>query len=118
MAALLTLEEALAHLKSPLTVATMPPETAADLQLKLDAAHAVVLSLAAQRVDGTAAARAAEVAAWDASTAPPEVKLAILMIMAEHERYRGDEERPSKDPHGVDPRVKALLQRQRDPGLA
>jgi hypothetical protein len=118
---LLTIDEALAHLKWP-TAASLTPSDVLDLQRKLDTAHELVLDVVKDRIGDTAAAWAAEVDAWTPVTAPLRVKAAILEMTAELDADRGDADRPGRAPgqapgalpHGV----ALLLHRLKDPSLA
>jgi hypothetical protein len=113
---LLTIDDALAHLKWP-TAATLEPSDVADLQRKLDAAHELVLDVVKDRIGDTAAAWAAEVDAWTPATAPRRVLVAILEVTAELDAYRGDVS-PARDLGTLAPGAALLLYRLRDPSLA
>jgi hypothetical protein len=113
--AILTLDQLKAHLKLSGT------EDDDDLELKLAQAEAIVLGYVNQRVSD-ADDWSDTVTAWTSSTAPPEVKAAILMQAGELYRYRGDDEAADthqKREHGMlSPYVMALLYRYRDPALS
>lgn len=114
--AIVTLDQLKAHLKLSGT------EEDDDLDLKLAQAEAVVLGYVNQRVSD-ADDWSETVTGWTATTAPPEVKAAILMQAGELYRYRGDDEAADTHQklreHGMlSPYVMALLYRYRDPALA
>ena len=120
MAALVTIDEALEHLKWP-EAAALTPAAVADLQAKLDTAHELVLEYVGQKLDDAAAPWAAEVAAWTSATAPRRVRAAILEMTATLDADRGDAAVPVGDlgELGELPRrVVVLLHRLRDPGIA
>jgi hypothetical protein len=91
----------------------------ADLQLKLDIAHALVLDYVNQRRSG-AEEWNAEVQSWTENTALLQVVGAILYQFRELCRYRGDDEAadlPKRDAV-LSPLVRAMLDRLRDPAVA
>jgi hypothetical protein len=115
MATLVTLAQAKGHLR--VTWPDTDPR-AADLQLKLDTAQAIILgSINRSNPDYWPAVTAT----WtDETTVPFEVHGAILLQLGELDQYRGDEadnEAPARDA-GLDdlsPRIRALLRLYRDP---
>jgi hypothetical protein len=118
--ALVTIDEALEHLKWP-DAATLGPGAVADLQSKLDTAHELVLAYVGQRLDEAADPWAVEVASWTPETAPRRVRAAILEMTATLDADRGDEPRSVGDlgELGELPRrIVMLLHRLRDPGIA
>lgn len=109
MAELVTIDEAKAHLK------LSGSEEDGDLDLKLTQAHALVLDYVTQQREATAdvGTWAATVAAWTASTAPDQVKAAIMACFGELYRFRGDEDfEPNPE------RWQQYLKRLRDPAIA
>jgi hypothetical protein len=118
MPPLLTLDQALAHLKYP-PAASLAAEDLADLQLKLDGAHELVLDYVDQQLGDGGPAWSATVAAWTDTTAPKRVLMAILEILARADAKRGDEDpAPTVAPGQLPPYVITLLNRLRDPGIA
>ena len=115
---LLTLDQAVAHLKLP-TVATMAPADVADYQLKLDAAQEFVLRLVrGNRVGATAPAWAEEVDAWTPDTAPRVVLAAIVRMFAAYDADRDLVDAKSIGLGELPPLVQQLLHQLIDPGLA
>jgi len=116
---LVTLADAYAHLKLPASPDGSPSAADADLQLKIDAATSHICGYITDRQPADLE-WIAEVEAWTADTAPPEGRLAILRLVADFDRYRGDD--PDNDQTaepGVLPLVvRALLVRYRDPVVA
>jgi Phage gp6-like head-tail connector protein len=101
-AVLVTLTQAKAHLRI-----TLPPGDPgdADLQLKLDQAEAIIRNYLKTRDDPL----------WDASTAPPMVGAAILLMLGRLYEQRGDNEEPDEKLWQA---VERMLARLRDPALA
>jgi len=113
-AQLVTLAEAKDHLL--ITTAPGAPGDA-DLQRKLDAAEATILDYIGSTTYWRTLA-----ATWTAATVPRFVYAAILLQVAEFDRFRGDDPEgtgPLREP-GADlsPAVIGLLRRTRDPVLA
>lgn len=109
---LVTLQMAKVHLKGE--------HDDVDLQMKLDAAHEIVLDWINQRIDADEAVTWAEtIAGWTMATVPKRVQQAILLQLAELHRFRGDDEQ-SATPMSVRPApaVELLLSRLRDPAVA
>lgn len=108
---LVTLTEAKAHLR--ITTPDDDPGDA-DLTMKLTHAQALVLDYC-----GSTAWWRTITATWTADTLPDVVKAAILLELGELYRYRGDdyalEESPRTDGEDLNPRVRDLLRRSRDP---
>lgn len=88
-----------------------------DLQTKLDHATALVIDYCASTAWWRAVA-----ATWTADTVPFVVTASILLELGELYRYRGDdialEEGPRTDGEDLNPRVRDLLRRTRDPVVA
>lgn len=106
----ITLDEARAHLN----ITTNARD--ADLNDKLAAATAVVISYL-QRHD---AAWNAEMEAWTSDTIPRDVRHAILIMLGELDKRRGDEPNLEAPPDSISlpPTVRALLLRYKTPLLA
>ena len=95
---LVTLDQALAHIRYP-DASVLLPVDVADLQAKLDTAHAWVLRYVAGRMGSTVDDWRATVAGWTPDTAPREVLIAIAMQFAELVTpARGDQDRPDRRP--------------------
>ena len=121
---LVTLDQALAHLKLGTPQDGSPSLAAADFQAKIDAATQLVCEHIVDRQPPDAAWQA-EIEAWSVtggspSTAPPAVVvLAVLLMIGHLDRYRGDDaDDPTRDPGDLPPAVKALLRRYHDPAVA
>lgn len=122
---LVTLEMAKAHLR--LGTADLPEDTESDLRAKIDQAEALVLDYVDQRLD-EASAWSAEVASWNAEdsgsptyTVPPQVQAAVLIMLTELWRFRGDDiddDEPRRGMGELHPKAVAYLYRFRDPALA
>lgn len=119
MADLVTLEHGVRHLKLGPYVGGSPlSEREADVQAKLDAAEAIVLTHIARADD---ADWTAEIAAWTDVTVPRRIQAAILLQLGELWRFRGDDaaqDIPKREPGFLSPTVDALLKNYRDPALA
>ena len=113
-AQLVTLTQAKDHLR--LAFPAGDPRDA-DLQLKLATAEAAILDYC-----NTTETWRAVTATWDAVTVPRQVSAAILLLVGELWRFRGDDaapEAPTRDPlTDFSPQVCGLLRRTRDPVLA
>ena len=111
MSLFLTLADAKTHLRI-----TTPDDDPGDLDLqtKLDHAEAIILDYC-----GSTAWWRDVITTWTAATVPHVVKAAILLELGELYRYRGDdyalEESPRTDGEDLNPRVRDLLRRSRDP---
>jgi len=107
-AVLITVAQALAHLRMP--------GTDPDAELKMAQAEAAVL-----RYCNTTAYWQAQTPNWiDPSSVPPDVQAAILIQLGELYRFRGDDlegEGPARnlDYGDLAPAVMSLLRRWRDP---
>jgi hypothetical protein len=116
---LVSLADAYRHLKLPPSADGSPSDADADLQQKIDAATSHVCGYITDRqpvdVDWLA-----EVESWTPDTAPPEVVLAILRLVADFDRYRGDDPDNDKiqEPGVLPLVVRSLLVRFRDPVIA
>jgi hypothetical protein len=115
MAALVTLAQAKAHLRL-----TTPPGDVddPDVQLKLDAAEAFV-----RRYVGRSAAGQAVVDTWTTlETMDVDAQAAVLILLAEFWRFRGDDLAGQGPPRWMDqdapPVVIGLLRRFGDPVIA
>jgi len=83
------------------------------LEIYLAQAHGLVLDYIARPTDND---WTATMLAWDAYTAPPAIKAAILRQFADLRRFRGDDDTDQKFDAGfLSPRVKQLLLMYRDP---
>jgi hypothetical protein len=109
---IVTLAQAQAHLR-------LPSGTDADLQQKIDAATQWVCEYINDR-QPTDPDWTAVIEGWGPLSAPPVVTLAVLEVVADYDRYRGDDGDGDKTreagflPLGV----RNLLVRYRDPVLA
>lgn len=116
---LVTLEEAVAHLKLPsiLTLSADDPDRD-DLELKIEAATDLVLTYIWRDDDDWVDT----MIAWTGTTVPRQIKAAILVQLGELYRFRGDDIADTAGPtrqHGfLSPQVTAYLHRYRDPGIA
>jgi|SRR5215471_1474738 len=114
MAALVTLTQAQAHLRLPVTTDTDTSDP--DLVLKRDQAQQIIVGYCA-----TTAYWKDQVLTWtDPTTVPFEVHAAILLQLGELWRFRGDDregEGPARDHEWGDlsPTIVSLLRRTRDP---
>lgn len=121
---LISLEQAKQHLRLPPSAGSPPgsplTDEDLDLQLKIDAAEALVLDYVAQRRTDTASpAWLDQVVSWDLTTVPPVIAAAVLLQLGELWRFRGDDETGPARPHGhLSPMITAILHRYRDPALA
>jgi hypothetical protein len=111
---LVTLDEAKASIRYPGL-----SEEDDDLDLRLAAAHAVVLDYVSQRRGEASEDWAATVAGWTPSTAPPQIKAAVLYMFGDLSRFRGDDEPPPDGGSSLLPgRVRMWLDFFRDPTVA
>jgi hypothetical protein len=125
--ALITLAQAQRHLRLEVTIdhgspAGSPPpdDSEMDLELKMAQAEAIVLDYLA---------RPTEMASWSSdpvplspyTTVPAVVQAAILIVLGDLWRFRGDDPEgvmPKREHGFLTPQVTSLLQRYRDPALA
>jgi len=116
---LVTLDEVYRHLRLPASADGSPSDRDRDLQDKLDAATAHVCRLITDRQpddpDWTDV-----VEAWTPTTAPREIRQAILRLVADFDRFIGDDPYADKstNPGVVPPEVLALLVGYRDPTIS
>src|SRR5262245_47955261 len=109
---LVTLAQAISHLKLPIDEAATPPDPRlADLTLKLAAAEGIILDyLKTPHPEWT-----------DETDTPPLVQAAILLELGELWRFRGDDidsqAAPQTDGY-LSPTITNLLRRLRDPAYA
>lgn len=110
---IVTLAQAKAHLRI-----TSAAEDA-DLALKLEDAHALVLDYVADSKD---ADYVTAMEAWDDETAPKAIRAAILRTFGDLTRFRGNDDDPSETrvdgTSALSPRARQLLRLYRDPALA
>lgn len=113
--ALITVEEAVAHLRLPSDYVSSPPDQ--DLALKMQLAEDIVLDYL--KTDGGSPG------SWDEETVPGTIKAAILLQLGELWRFRGDDEQSHAGDRGpgqadgyLSRAVTRLLHRWRDPTLA
>lgn len=115
MSRLVVLTQAMARLR-------ISTDEDADLQAILDEAEAIVLGFIAQRrTDDESPTWADQIAAWDPTTVPADVRAGILRQCAELYRYRGDDPASTAPPHQpgrLSDLVEAILWRYRDPTVA
>lgn len=119
--ALVTLEQALAHLK----LTGMEPNPA-DLSDKIAVAEEVVRGYVAQQLGDGSTAWVATVTAWDLDADPPvlppkRVQQAVLIMLGYFDRYRGDDlanEKPALQLGELPYEVTMLLYPLRDPAVA
>jgi hypothetical protein len=108
MATLVTIEQAIAHLKLPVSGGSPADiDDRDDVQLKLDQAEAYVLNFYGQDTD------------WTAQTVPLWIQAAILRQFGELYRFRGDDDEKDAPKHEngyPSPGIRALI--NRDPPLA
>ena len=116
---IVTLAGAQAHLKIAPAQDGSPSIIDADLQQKLDAATQWVCEYIADRQPADTT-WTTEIEAWTPLTAPPVVRLAVLELVADYDRYRGDDGDGDKmrEPGFLPIGVRNLLVRYRDPVLA
>ena len=114
MGTLVTLQQVKDHLR----ITTAPGDAGdADLQQKLDAAQAKVVSWCST----TPRAKAIADLWTDTTTVPPVVTAAILIETGELDRFRGDDpDGPPRDPPGeaLTVMVRELLRTYHDVGIA
>lgn len=106
MAALVTLEQAAAHLRLDMS----PDEDATDLETKLADATATVIDYLKKPDHG-----------WTAETVPGPVRAAIMLVLGAMWSNReglGGAGTPQMWVNPISPSVEALLARHRDPALA
>jgi hypothetical protein len=116
-APLITLQQAIDHLRLPITPDQSSPEDnamARDLTLKMAIAQQIILDYLKDRADES----------WeDESTTPPIIQGAILQQLAEEWKYRGDnpgsvENAPKYADGQLSEKITNMLRRYRDPALA
>lgn len=119
---LVTLDQAKAHLRLPLTGSQASDDD--DLQMKLMVAHEMVFDYLTQRISDSDSWEAI-VDSWDAETAPRRVIAAILVQFTDLYRFRGDDSEEyargsayKRQEGALNPAVVALLFRLRDPALS
>jgi hypothetical protein len=108
----------LAQAKQAANISTV--EGDADLHLRLELAHEIVLDYLANQIDDSTDEWLDTIIAWDASTAPRRVVGAILHTFVHLQRWRGDDDakvQPALE-NGMPPLVVAMLGRLRDPTIA
>ena len=122
---LITFDLATGHLKRSVAIGSPPSPEEADLRLKIEQAEEIVLGYVNQRlIDGDV--WAASVEAWDvaSTTYPPpaRVQAAVLVQLAELDRFRGDDlggDEPMRDTgQTIHPRAAGYLYPLRNPALA
>ena len=112
---LITREQAIDHLRLPLTVDDVDSRTARDLSVKLAQAESIILDYL--KVDPAAPP------AWleESGAVPPLVQAAVLVQLAELWRFRGDDTTDAAPVYAdgqLSPQVTNYLRRYRDPALA
>ncbi len=109
---LVTLSQAVQHLRLLYTDADLPIELADDLQHKIIQASDTIYDYLKSRADPT----------WDEDSCPPIVQAAVLFYLAHLWEHRGDDMsagRSATSPDdGVWSAIGRLLMRARDPALA
>jgi hypothetical protein len=108
----------LAQAKQAANISTV--EGDADLHLRLELAHEIVLDYLANQIDDSTDEWLDTIIAWDASTAPRRVVGAILHTFVHLQRWRGDDDakvQPALE-NGMPPIVRMMLDRLRDPTIA
>lgn len=121
---LITFDLAQGHLKRTIVSASPPSPEELDLRLKIDQAEDIVIGYVNQRlIDGDI--WAALVDAWDVTSTtyppPPRVQAAVLVQLAELDRFRGDDVagEPMRDAGmTIHPRAAGYLYPLRDPAMA
>lgn len=109
MGDLVTLQRAKEHLR------LLTDDEDVDVEEKLRAAEAIVLSHLTQRDEDWAGT----VAAWTEADVPLPVKHAILVQLGELYGFRGDDARIDRELRGaLSPVVESLLMPYKDPGIA
>jgi hypothetical protein len=110
MATLVTMAQAIGHLRLPLAGGSPTDiEDRDDVQLKLDQAEAIVLD----RFEGAYD--------WTVETVPVSIQAAILEQLCELYRFRGDDsdrERPKQETGYLTPSIEAKIRLHKDPPLA
>ena len=109
---LVTLAQAKQHLKLPLDVEAED----ADLELKLEIAHELVMDYLANRLEDEDEWEE-EIEGWTAATAPKRVLGAILYEFARMYRFRGDDGDARNEPT-LSGASRLLLDRFRDPSVS
>jgi hypothetical protein len=116
MADLITLDEAIAHLRLPEDYGG-DTQSRQDLQDKVLAATQVVIDYLTRRETEWNAT----MDAWTTDTVPASVKAAVLVQLGHLYRQRGDDDIPPETTGpgaSLSPTVMSLLMRYRDPGMA
>lgn len=93
----------------------------ADLYMRLETAHALVLDNLDNQIDDTDDVWLDTMLAWTSDTAPKAVKAAILAMFTHLVRFRGDEgpkDAPDNPDGDLPQHVRMLLKRYRDPTVA
>jgi hypothetical protein len=125
--ALVTMDQARRHLNIPASGAPPVSEHDTDIAEKQEEAEALILGYVRRRMGADAsAAWLAEVATWDvtavpAVTPPAQVRAAVLRMLGDLWRYRGDDlenERPPIEPGELPRHVTTLLDQLCDPAFA
>lgn len=95
-------------------------EDNADLTLRLELAHEIVLDYLANRIDDSSDEWLDTILAWTEETAPRRVVGAILHTFVHLQRWRGDDEAKVQPElqNGMPPLVRMMLDRLRDPTVA
>jgi len=113
LTALITREQAIDHLRLPLTVDDVDSRTARDLTVKIAQAESLILDYL--KIDPAAPP------AWLGTDVPPLVQAAALVQLAELWRFRGDDSTDAAPVYAegqLSPQVTNYLRRYRDPALA
>lgn len=92
----------------------------ADLELRLEVAHELVLDYLDNQIDDDDDAWLETILAWTEDNAPKRVKGAILHTFVHLARFRGDDDAKMVPElvNGLPPHVRMLLDRLRDPTVA
>ena len=92
----------------------------ADLQLRLDLAHEIVLDYLANRIDDSSDEWLDTILGWTIDNAPRRVVGAILQQFVFLNRWRGDDEAKVQPElqNGMPASVRMMLDRLRDPTIA
>ena len=121
--AVVTLEQARAHLNMPPSMGSPDPKDA-DLQMKIDAATQIVCEYISDR-NPADAAWTAEIESWGVTGSPAVpppalIQAAVLFQFGELVRFRGDDpEGPIRNPFSsLSPFVEGILRRYHDPTLS
>lgn len=108
---LITIDQAKAHLR--IDTDSLSPSDAADADLLLKMAQAESIILDYLKVPVTSPEY------WDSTTVPPLVQAAVLLMLGELYRFRGDDvEAPTHTIGDLSPVITNILRRYRDPALA